>query len=353
MYANPGKRRVAAAVIGAATLMALTACGAGSEPDLDAEGRETVNVRTDVYFSGAVLPLVAGVETGIFEQHGLNVELNEGKGSATTIQTVGNGSDDIGYVDAASLVQSVNQGIDVRMVAGMVQKSSLALYALDPSGIKSPEDLVGATAGFTPGSAAERIFPAYAEAAGIDEAAVQFRNVDIPTRTELFMAGRTDFTFGLLNVSGPNIEMKCDCQPVVLPYSDEGIQMLSSGIVAGDEFIEDRPATMDRFLAALIEAVEYTNNETDEAVEAFYRYAPDSTVDRSVLAEQWKISMDLHRTTANEGEPFGCMAKEDWQSTIALMETYGGVEEGGVEVADVADNSHLPQPCRDELGAQS
>ncbi|TSD53691.1 ABC transporter substrate-binding protein [Aeromicrobium piscarium] len=347
------RRRWTAVALGVVVFLMLSACGSGSEPQTDAEGRETVKIRTDVYYSGAVLPLVAGVETGIFEKHDLNVELNEGKESATTIQTVGNGSDDIGYVDAGSLVQSAAQGIDVRMVAGMVQDSSLALYALEESGIASPEDLEGKTAGYTPGSAAERIFPAYAEAAGIDEASVQFRNVDIPTRTELFMAGQTDFTFGLLNVSGPNIGLKCDCDPIVMPYSDEGIHMLSSGIVAGSDFLEDRPETMERFLAALTEAVEWTNANTEEAVEAFYAYAPDSTVDRGVLAEQWGISMELAYTESTDGQPFGCMSKEDWTSTTELMETYGGVDEGRVAVEDIADNGFLPESCTDELGADS
>ncbi|MBC3190632.1 ABC transporter substrate-binding protein [Pseudonocardia sp. C8] len=352
MHGKRGRRAVVAA-LGVAALVALTGCGAGGEPPTDAQGRETVKVRTDIYYSGAVLPLVAGVETGIFERHGLRVELNEGKDSGTTIQTVGNGSDDIGYVDAGSLVQSTAQGVDVKMVAGMVQQSPLALYAFADSGIRSPQDLVGRTAGFTPGSAAERIFPAYANATGIDEKTIRFRNVDIPTRTELFVARQTDFTFGLLNTSGPNIEAKCKCKPVVLPYRDAGISMLSSGIVAGTDFVEERPETLKRFLAALVEAVNHTNADTPAAVDAFYRFAPTSKVPRPVLAEQWRISNGLQRTPANSGQPFGCMAAQDWASTIALTEQYGGVDKGRVAVADVADNRFLPGPCRDDLGTRS
>ncbi|WP_374999678.1 ABC transporter substrate-binding protein [Aeromicrobium sp. CTD01-1L150] len=334
----------------AVTLVLVAGCGGASGPETDAEGREKVTVRTDVYFNGAALPLIAGVEQGIFEDHGLNVELNEGKESATTIQTVGNGSDDIGYVDAGTLVQSVAQGIDVKMVAGLVQESPLALYAMEDSGIREPADLEGRTAGYTPGSAAERIFPAYAQAAGIDERSVQFRNVDIPTRTELFMAGQTDFTFGLLNVSGPNISDKCDCEPTVLPYSDVGIHMLSSGIVASTDFAEDRPETLEKFLAALGEAVEEVNEDPDAAVRSFEQFAEGSTVDASIVAKQWEVSMELHQTDASEGDAFGCMAREDWESTIELMERYGDVPEGVVAVEDISSNAFNPQACSDELG---
>lgn len=327
----------------------MTACGSGSETDVDSEGRESVKVRTDVYFSGATLPLVAGVQEGIFEKHGLSVDLKEGTGSATTIQTVANGSDDIGYADAASMVQSVARGVDVQMVAGMVQESPLAIFALEKSDIKAPKDLEGKTAGYTPGSAAERLFPAYAEAAGIEAEAVSFRNVDIPTRTQLLLSGKTDFTFGLLNVSLPNLKLACECEPVVFPYTDAGVQTLSSGIFAGEDFLEDRPETAKKFLAALEEAVDFANNNTDAAVKAFLAFDKDTQLEPSQIAEQWQRSMELHHTEANKEEPFGCMAPDDWATTIDQMEKYGDVAADSVDVTDAATNEFLPETCGDTL----
>jgi NitT/TauT family transport system substrate-binding protein len=339
--------------------LALTACSGSpaSSPDdstdpATAEAAEVteVSVRTDVYFSGAVLPLVAGVELGIYEDHGLEITINPGTGSATTIQTVGNGSDDIGYADAAALVQSVAKGIPVKMVYGMVQQSPLALFAFDDSGITTPTDLEGKTAGYTAGSAAEVLFPAFAKAVGIDEEAVTFRNVDIPTRTNLFMAEKTDFTFGLLNVSEPNIEILCDCSIVSFPYYDAGVQTLSSGIIAGDSFIKDNPDVLKRFLAATQEAVEFANENTDEAVDAFFKVATDSTAKKSVIAAQWKASWELRETALNEGQPFGCTAASDWESTIDLMEQYAEMKPDSVVPGAVADNSFNPGSCSEPLG---
>lgn len=360
----------ATSIIAAMALFGVAACGDnGDQNDTGAEGTngseagngaETVNgdsdelielnVRTDVYFMGAVLPLVAGVQSGIFEDHGLDVDLKEGDGSATTIQTVNNGSDDIGYADAGTLVQSVAQGIDVKMVSGMVQASPLALYTFEDSGINSPADLEGKTAGYTAGSAAEQLFPAYAKAADIDEDAITFQNVDIPTRTQIFMSGDTDFTFGLLNVSGPNIADKCDCEPVAFPYKDVGVQTLSSGIIVGADFMEEHPDAVTKFLEALDEAVNYSNENIDEALEAFYAYASESELNETLLANQWETSMELAFTENTEGQSFGCMASEDWESTISLMEQYAEVEEDKVMPADIATNRFNPGTCKDDLG---
>ncbi|NYF98053.1 ABC transporter substrate-binding protein [Janibacter cremeus] len=346
-------RKTLGALAAVTSVALLAACGGSSGSSSDEGGTDEVTVRADVYFTGAVLPLVAGVQTGIFEEHGLTVDLKEGNGSATTIQTVANGSDDIGYADAATMVQSVGQGMPVTMVAGMVQKSPLAVFAFQDSGIDKPSDLVGETAGYTPGSAAERLFPAYAQATGIDETKVTFRNVDIPTRTQLFLGDKTDFTFGLTNVSKPNLELACDCELVTMTYADAGVQTLSSGIVVGNEFIQDNPETVEEFLAALEEAVEFADNDTDAAVDAFFEMATESQLEPGQVADQWHNSSELLHTDNTADQGFGCIATDDWKETIDLMEEYGDVTEGSATVSDVASNEFLPGDCTDTLSEGS
>lgn len=347
------RHRTALGAFAAVTSVALlAACGGSSGTGSGDGGTNEVTVRADVYFTGAVLPLVAGVQTGIFEDHGLRVNLKEGTGSATTIQTVANGSDDMGYADAATMVQSVGKGMPVSMVAGMVQKSPLTIITFKDSGIDGPEDLVGKTAGYTPGSAAERLFPAYAAATGIDETKVTFRNVDIPTRTQLFLGGKTDFTFGLTNVSLPNLELACDCELVSMTYADAGVQTLSSGIVVGDEFAQDNPETVKKFLAALEEAVEFADEDTDAAVDAFFEMATDSQLEPGQVADQWRNSSELLHTDSTADQPFGCTAAQDWEQTISMMEEYGDVTKGSVTVADAASNEYLPGDCADALSEQ-
>ncbi|KRE35091.1 hypothetical protein ASG73_17280 [Janibacter sp. Soil728] len=342
-------RALAGALAATTSVALLTACG---ESDSGAkENTDSVTIRTDVYYTGAVLPLVAGVQTGIFEKHGLKVDLKEGTGSATTIQTVANGSDDMGYADAATMVQSVGQGMDVTMVAGMVQESPMTIIAFKDSDIKKPADLEGKTAGYTPGSAAERLFPAYAEAVGIDDSKVTFRNVDIPTRTQLFLGGKTDFTFGLTNVSLPNLKLACDCELETFTYADAGVNTLSSGIVVGDDFLKKNPETTKKFLAALVESVEFANKDTDAAVDAFFKVDKDSKLKPEQVADQWKNSSKLLHTGSTKGQGVGCTAKKDWEETIGMMEKFGDVAEGSATVADSATNQYLPGECTDDLGS--
>ncbi|QKG24475.1 ABC transporter substrate-binding protein [Actinomadura verrucosospora] len=344
------RRALPGAALALTAALALSACG-DSGSGKDASGRTKVTVRTDVFYTGATLPLIVGVEKGIYAKHGLNVTLNPGKGSATTLQTVANGSDDIGYADAGALVQAVGKHMPVEMVAGMVQKSPLAIFARKDSGIRTAKDLAGKTAGFTAGSAAETVFPAYANAAGLNPDSVKFNKVDVPTRDSLFVQGKTQFTFGLLNVTEPNMKVKCNCDLTVLPYASAGLDVLSSGIVTSKKFADHDGAALRKFLTATAEAVNTTSTDPDAAVESFFRYVKTTSLSKEVVKQQWLASEGLLTTDRTKGQPFGCTSADDWQSTIRIMEQHGGVDAGKVTPADAATNAFL-SGCSDTLGGK-
>lgn len=283
------KKKYSLAAMAAVGALALSACGGAGDTAADGEQPlEPLTMRNTVYFLGATLPFIAGIEEGIYEEYGIDLTVEEGTGSGTTIQTVANGSDDIGFADAGTLVQSRGAGVDATMIAGVMQQSQMAIFAFEDTGIEGPEDLDGRIAGYTPGSATELLFPAFAESTGVDEDSITFQNVDVPTRDQLFMSGETEFTFGATNTSQPNIEFRCDCEPTVIEYRDHGVNPLGTGIVAGPKIIEERPEVLEKFIEATVAAIEYTNANLDEAVEHFYTYVPDSHLEAEVVATQWE-----------------------------------------------------------------
>lgn len=369
MNASEARRTIVGLVVGS---VLLTACGANgtaqtsspraSEPDSSASEAPTVSAstvpdslepaaaipvsfRADVYYTGKLLPVIAGIQTGIYEAHGLDVTMNPGTGSGTTVQTVANGSDNIGYADAGVLTQFAAQGLAVKVVAGDVQISPLGILYWPDVGIESPKDLEGRTGGFTPGSSAESLWPAFVAATGIDPSTITFFNVDIPTRGSIFLARKTDFTFGLEDVSLPNSEEKCECDLKMFLYSDYGIHSLSSSFITSDSFLESNPEAVRRFLAATAEAKAWTEDNIEAALDAFFEFDPDSRVSRAVLQIQYELARDKAHTENSEGWPWGCMAPLDWETTIDTMEQYGGVQADSVTPADLATNDYLADEC--------
>src|SRR5579875_4134336 len=75
-----------------------------------------VKLRMDVFFYGAHVPLLLGIVDGIYKKYGLDVTAETGRGSATTIQTVANGSDDFGFADGGTLAKLVDKGLKAKMI---------------------------------------------------------------------------------------------------------------------------------------------------------------------------------------------------------------------------------------------
>lgn len=303
-----------------------------------------VSLRVDVFFYGAHVPLLAGIADGTYEKHGLKVTAQPGRGSGTTLQTVGNRSDDFGFADSGTLVKLAVQDLKVKVIVGMLQKSPMVIMAKEASGIKQPKDLNGRTGGFTAGSAPEQIFPALASKTGIDINSIKKVSADIPTRDNIFLAGQTEFSFGFTVTQVPILQERCKCTLNVIKYSDYGITALSNGIVASDALIAEKPEVVRKFAAATVESIAKSVQNPGAAVDGFFKYAADKTqLSRDVVSKQWNETTKILKTDATMNNGYGYMAESDWKATIDLLVAHAEVPQGKVAPAMVYTNQFLPK----------
>ena len=67
-----------------------------------ASAQTKVVVRSDFKFNGYVSPLALAIEKGFYREAGLDVAIEQGQGSSTTVQTVASGVDTFGIDDSAT-----------------------------------------------------------------------------------------------------------------------------------------------------------------------------------------------------------------------------------------------------------
>lgn len=327
----------------AALGVALLAAWAVAAP-VHAANPTPVSLRLDIFFYGAQVPLLAGIVDGTFEKHGLKVTALTGRGSATTLQTVANRSDDFGFADGGTLVKLAAQGLKAKLVVGILQTSPMVVITMSHSGLTKLTDLNGKTGGFAHESSPEQIFPALASKAGIDIKSIKKISVDIPTRDSIFLLGKTDFSFGYAVTQVPLLQERCRCILNVIRYADHGIVAIGNGIVASDALIAEKPDIVRKFAAATVESIAKAVKNPDEAVNLFFRYVADkTTVSRNVVSQQWRESMKVLKTETTRDKDYGYLAESDWQKTIELLVKYGGVSEGKVTPAMVYTNKFLPK----------
>lgn len=303
-----------------------------------------VTLRVDVFFYGSHVPLLAGIVDGTYEKHGLKVTAQPGRGSATTLQTVANRSDDFGFADGGTLVRLTVQGLKVKQVVGMLQKNPMLIMTKKASGLTNPKDLNGKTGGFTPGSSPEQIVPALAAITGMDLNSIKKISADIPTRDNAFLSGQTDFSFGYTVTQLPLLQERCNCELNAIRYSDYGINAISNGIVASDALIAAKPDVVRRFAAATVESIEKAVKDPKTAVDGFFKYAEGKTqLSRNVVSKQWEETIKILKSDNTKDLPYGRMAEKDWKDTIDLLVKYAELPEGKVAPSMVFTNQFLPK----------
>jgi NitT/TauT family transport system substrate-binding protein len=307
-----------------------------------AAAQDRVSVRADVFFYGAHVPIMLGIVDGIYKRHGIEATFAAGRGSATTIQTLANMSDQFGFADGATLVRLTAQGLRARQIVGILQTGSNAIMTLPDSAIREPRDLNGKTTGFAPGSATDQIFPAFARKTGIDFASIKGLSVDPPTRDSLFLLKKIDFDMALAVAQLPILQERCGCKLHLMRFSDYGLNLMSNGIVASDKIIAEQPELVRRFAGATVEAIAAAVANPQHGIDVFMQFAPNAGFSRNVVAEQWAEAMKLLHTARTRDKPYGVMDAQDWQDTIDLLEEYVNVPKGAVTPDKVFTNDFLP-----------
>ncbi|MGM0928137.1 MAG: ABC transporter substrate-binding protein [Actinomycetota bacterium] len=143
---------------GAIAAMALTGCGSGSPsgsggaPAAESGGADSGLTKITV----GVLPIAPsgavqyGIDEGIFEKHGLDVELQTGQGGAAMLPAVSTGTMNFAVGNPLSVMTAVDKGLDMKIVSGYSNsraegEDNNAVIVKADSGIESFADLAGKT----------------------------------------------------------------------------------------------------------------------------------------------------------------------------------------------------------------
>src|SRR5437762_13391295 len=172
------------------------------------------------------------LDKGYYKAKGLDVTLENSKGSGDSIAKVDTGRADAGLADAAVVIASNARGTTVKTVGMVFDKTPLNIFSLKSKPLAKPKDLEGVTLGAPPGDAQRQMFPAFAKLTGIDASKVTWVNIEpaakIAAVAEKRMDGVSDYTTGL-----PLYEKAAGKGNVaMMPWADVGFDLYSTSIIA-------------------------------------------------------------------------------------------------------------------------
>ncbi|MET0713397.1 MAG: ABC transporter substrate-binding protein [Mycetocola sp.] len=325
--------RFAAIALAGTAMLGMSGCADGTSADAtssapketSAEKTEKLPIRLNWTFQAADHPwFFAGMEEGIFAEHGIELVPQEGTGSASTLQVVASGSDPIGLVDAGTMMGGVGKGLPVQAVCVLAQRNPMSAIFPASSNIKSIEDLKGKTVAVTPGDSLSQIFPAVLAANGMSESDVNIVGLADPAaKQSSVLTGSSDAFLGYHTLQLPAVELSSGEDMDYLAFSDLGVDTLSMGIVVNTAWAADNKDVLERLVAATQESAQFVVDNPEKAADHFVTGVP--SFDRELALTQIEAAIPLLHTEATEGSPICETSEDDWTATQDILSEHTGL----------------------------
>jgi NitT/TauT family transport system substrate-binding protein len=269
-------------------------------------------------------PFFLGLERGYFSEEGIDLQIQEGRGSVPTVQAVAGGTADFGYADAASVIKAAAQGAPVITTGVLLQKSPMALIGLTERNIRSPADMRGKTVAMTPGDSLSLVWPLLLKKMGLKEGELSVVSGDPQTKLNAVINGRADLMLGYLMDQNLRIE-KATGKPVTsIPFSDFGVNLISSCVVVSQDMLAKNPDLARRFMKAATRAVEATEKDPEAAVDALLKAYPKAG-ERKMLIDGLKLTVPLYHTDETRDQPPFKVSPTNFANTVSMLIEYAGV----------------------------
>jgi len=273
-------------------------------------------------------PVYVGVQQGFFEAEGLEVSIAIGRGSTDAITKIATGQADIGSADIGALMAAKAQddSLPVKAVYSIFNQAPHAFFTLEKNGISELTDIEGKKVATSPFTSSNAFLPLVLKGSGLAEDAVKLTKADPGALGPMLMNGGTDAIIAWVT----NIALFADQakatgnELVVLPWSDAGLELYSSSVVASDKFLSDRPDVAKRFMRAFDKSLKFTHDNPRKAAEDLHSMVPEVDVD--VVTAQIGDTMELVVNDVSERDGLGALTEErvaltwDWVAQAEKLE---------------------------------
>jgi NitT/TauT family transport system substrate-binding protein len=288
---------------------------------------EHLVVRMDLSPWGVQAAMQLAKEKKWFDEAGLDIEVQDGTGTISTLQLVGAGRVDVGQVQLGPMAVAKETFPDLMSFAGFVRKGDLAAMVDKKENVKTAKDLIGKKLFcFTTSPWAPFIKP-FLAANGITPEQVNVVMVAPTAVVATYLAGEGDGFLSVMPDSEPRVRATRPVTSVLL--ADSGITFPSYGLVATEGTLKSKGAALKKLAQIQVRAWDYIYaGHIDEAVNAIIAQRPNIKLDPVVLRNQIEVYRPFFPSPSTPGLATGVQADADWTAAIQTMERLGLIKPG-------------------------
>jgi NitT/TauT family transport system substrate-binding protein len=290
-------------------------------PASNASAEDVLKMRMDFFPHELFGPFLYAVQEGWFKEQGIDLKIDDGNGSTTTVQLVGNGSYDLGFANLSTMAIGHSKGINVVAIGEVLHRLDVGLIVDKKLDIKSPKELaekkvqvVALTGGFM-GSFMELYF----KRAGTNLSQINVLNVS--DEGGAYLAGQGGAVFTTIPYLAPVLKQR---PSDIFWATDLGINMPAFGIIANGDVIKNRPEVLKKFMAVANRAwAKAWAGSGTEMIDALIKARPNAKLDATVEMDRFEAYKPLGAGPA--GKPVLYLSPALWDEFFKVMKETGSL----------------------------
>ncbi len=303
---------------------------------------DKVTLMINWYVYGEHAPFYYGKEKGIYAAEGIDLDIQEGRGSGVVTQAVAAKTLDFGYVDVPTMMRAAVKGAPVIATGVLLQTTPISVMGLAEKNVRKPEDIKGKTVAVTPGDSPSQIWPLFLKKTGLKESDFKTVAGDATTKLNAVINGQADLLIGYVMDQSMKIKDATGKNVHAIRFADYGIHLIGSGIIVNTDFAKEKQDLVRRFMRASIKSVEAAIKEPKAAAQSILNALPKGgKID--TLTEGFQLTIPLYKDpTGQSTQPFR-VSDANMKDSVDLMVEYGGLEAVAKDkVKSFYTNEYLP-----------
>ncbi len=247
-------------------------------------------------------PLYVAQENKIFAKHGLEVELLWGGDPDAPLKLVAAGEYPfaVSYQQSVTIARASEEVLPVKSIGLLVEHPLNTISFLKKTGIKTPADFKGKKIGYTVAPLDVLLFNAIAANAGLAEDDYELINVGTNIVAPM-LSGQIDAVIGPFRNYEINLLKLEGAEAGYFALEKHGIpDYYELVIITNDAYLENQPETTQKLMMAIQEAIKFTKEKPDDALQLFFIANPDANKELEKLA--FRDTLDVFATTQVQSE---------------------------------------------------
>ncbi|ABL72941.1 ABC transporter substrate-binding protein [Paracoccus denitrificans] len=263
---------------------------------------ETVKIAIGGASCVCYMPVVLAEQLGLYEKHGVDVELVDFKGGSAALKAVVGGSADVvsGYYEHTITLAAKRQELSSFVLMGRLPGIAVAVAPGKTDEVKSIKDLAGKTVGISaPGSSTDFFLKYMLSQAGLDPNAASVVGVGVgATAVAALEQGRIDAVvtpdpaITQLQSRHADLPILVDTRKAADTHALFGADYPGAALYTRTEWLDQHPEQAQALAAAIVETLEYIHNTPAEEIAA--KMPPNLVgADKQVYIESLNNSMEM------------------------------------------------------------